>query len=144
MGRLFSVLVFFVFYTNIWSQHNLNGPAFSAEDTTNNACLLDEFELNMRQFYLQYATLAEYEQIKKQLNYEPGHIPSFSNKEYCQRLMKMNEYSDFPFDCHSAVIQAIEDFGVRRRSTIKIALGRSKLYFEMFETLLDNTVCQWN
>ena len=123
MGRLLSVLVFFVFYTNIWSQHNLNGPAFSAEDTTNNACLLDEFELNMRQFYLQYATLAEYEQIKKQLNYEPGHIPSFSNKEYCQRLMKMNEYSDFPLDCHSAVIQAIEDFGVRRRSTIKIALG---------------------
>ena len=137
MGRLFSVLVFFVFNTNIWSQHNLNGSAFSADDTINNACLLDEFELNMRQFYVQYATLAEYEQIKKQLNYEPGHIPSFSNKEYCQRLMKMNEYSDFPFDCHSAVIQAIEDFGVRRRSTIKIALGRSKLYFEMFETLLD-------
>lgn len=137
MSRLFSVLFVVFLSSSIKSQHNLSGPTSSSEDSTNTSCFLDEFDQNMRQFYLQYATLDEYEQIKKQLNYEPGHIPSFSAKEYCQRLMKMNEYSDFPFDCHPTVIQAIEDFGVRRRSTIKIALGRSKLYFEMFETILD-------
>lgn len=137
MSRLFSVLFVVFLSSSIKSQHNLSGPTSLSEDSTNTSCFLDEFDQNMRQFYLQYATLDEYEQIKKQLNYEPGHIPSFSAKEYCQRLMKMNEYSDFPFDCHPTVIQAIEDFGVRRRSTIKIALGRSKLYFEMFETILD-------
>jgi membrane-bound lytic murein transglycosylase D len=137
MLRFFSVLIFVLFISATWAQHNLSGPAATSEDSLNNTCFLDEFEQNMRQFYLQYASLDEYEQIRKQLNYEPGHVPSFSAKEYCQRLMKMNEYSDYPFDCHPTVIAAIEDFGMRRRSTIKIALGRSKLYFEMMETILD-------
>jgi membrane-bound lytic murein transglycosylase D len=137
MRRIISVLIGIFLFSTSWSQHNISGPAVVYEDSTFTSCFLDEFEANMRQFYLQYASLDEYEQIRKQLNYEPSHIPSFSAKEYCQRLMKMNEYSEFPFDCHPSVISAIEDFGMRRRSTIKIALGRSKLYFDMFETILD-------
>lgn len=137
MRRLFSVLCCIFIISASLSQHNISGPAAVYEDSTFTSCFLDEFEANIRQFYLQYATLDEYEQIRKQLNYEPAHIPSFTAKEYCQRLMKMNEYSEFPFDCHPAVISAIEDFGMKRRSTIKIALGRSKLYFDMFETILD-------
>jgi membrane-bound lytic murein transglycosylase D len=137
MRRLLSVLCGVFIISASLSQHNVSGPAAVYEDSTFTSCFLDDFEANMRQFYLQYASLDEYEQIRKQLNYEPAHIPSFSAKEYCQRLMKMNEYSDFPFDCHPSVISAIEDFGMRRRSTIKIALGRSKLYFDMFEAILD-------
>jgi len=137
MRRLLSVLCGVFIVSASLSQHNVSGPAAVYEDSTFTSCFLDDFEANMRQFYLQYASLDEYEQIRKQLNYEPAHIPSFSAKEYCQRLMKMNEYSDFPFDCHPSVISAIEDFGMRRRSTIKIALGRSKLYFDMFEAILD-------
>jgi len=137
MRRIVSVIVGISLFSFTWSQHNISGPAVVYEDSTFTSCFLDEFEANMKQFYLQYASLDEYEQIRKQLNYEPSHIPSFSAKEYCQRLMKMNEYSEYPFDCHPTVISAIEDFGMRRRSTIKIALGRSKLYFDMFETILD-------
>ncbi len=137
MGRLFSILLFLSFSSIVWSQHNVSGPAAVYEDSTVTSCFLDEFEQNMREMYQQYASLDEYEQIKKQLGYEPSHVPSFTSREYCQRLMKMNEFSLFPFDCHPTVIQAIEDFGTRRRSTIRIALGRSKLYFDMFESILD-------
>jgi len=137
MIRIFfsSFLLFWSF--SCWSQHNISGPALLYEDTTFTSCFLDEFEHNMRQMYQQYASLDEYEKIKAQLGYEPGHVPNFTSKQYCQRLMKMNEFSEFPFDCHPSVISAIEDFGTRRRSTIKIALGRSKLYFDLFESMLD-------
>ena len=91
----------------------------------------------MRNMYQQFGSLDEYDKIVKQLGYEPNHIPTFTHKEYCQRLMKMNQYSLIPFDCHPSVIQAIEDFGGRRRNTIRIALGRSKLYFDLFEATLD-------
>ncbi len=119
------------------AQFNVTGPAANNEEGTVNTCFLDEFESNMRAMYQQYGSLAEYEALIKQLGYEPNHIPKFTQKEICQRLMKMNEYSEYPFDCHSSVIQAIEDYAERRRSTIRIALGRSKLYFELFESMLD-------
>ena len=136
MMRLTLILIIFQsFITN--AQFNLVGPVLTNEDSLTKSCFLDEFELNMRSMYQQYGSIAEYEKIVKQLGYEPNHIPTFSHNEYCKRLMKMNEYSLVPFDCHPAVIQAIQDFGERRRSTIRIALGRSKLYFELFETMLD-------
>lgn len=127
-------LVFWVIQSR--AQFNVTGP-MSSEDTTFRSCFLDEFESNMRAMYQQFGSVAEYDKIMKQLGYEPHHIPTFTHKEYCQRLMKMNEYSMFPFDCHPSVIQAIQDYGERRRSTIKIALGRSKLYFDLFEAMLD-------
>jgi membrane-bound lytic murein transglycosylase D len=131
---VFAIVAFGVFHSR--SQFNVTGSV-SGEDTTVFSCFLDEFESNMRAMYQQFGSVAEYDGIIKQLGYEPHHIPTFTPKEYCQRLMKMNEYSNIPFDCHPSVIQAIQDYGERRRSTIKIALGRSKLYFELFEAMLD-------
>jgi membrane-bound lytic murein transglycosylase D len=51
--------------------------------------------------------------------------------------MKMNEYSLYPFDCHSSVLSAIEDYATRRRNTIRVALGRAELYFDLYESMLD-------
>lgn len=137
MRIIVSVFLFGLFVTQSRAQFNVSGPTAAAEDTTFTSCFLDEFESNMRSMYQQFGSINEYEKVMKQLGYEPHHIPSFSNKEYCQRLMKMNEYSLIPFDCHPTVIQAIEDYAGRRRSTIRIALGRSKLYFDLYESMLD-------
>lgn len=137
MKNVTSSLLSIFFLTVGFSQFNATGPTVAGEDSVVNSCFLDEFESNMRAMYQQFGSMAEYESLIKQLGYEPNHIPKFTNKDYCQRLMKMNEYSEYPFDCHLSVIQAIEDYAERRRSTIRIALGRSKLYFEIFEATLD-------
>jgi len=136
MRIIFSIIFYVLFVFGASAQFNVSGPTV-AEDTTFTSCFLDEFEANMRSMYQQFGSINEYEKVMKQLGYEPNHIPSFSHKEYCQRLMKMNEYSMIPFDCHPSVIQAIEDYAGRRRSTIRIALGRSKLYFDLYEAILD-------
>ena len=136
MTKFIVLFLFSFFVVKLHAQFNVSGP-ISTEDTIFRSCFLDEFEANMRSMYQQYGSISEYDKIMKQLGYEPNQIPTFSQNEYCQRLMKMNEYSLFPFDCHSSVIQAIREYGEGRRSAIKIALGRSKLYFELFEVMLD-------
>jgi membrane-bound lytic murein transglycosylase D len=137
MRIIFVVVCITVIFRASFAQFNVSGPTVSSEDTTFSSCFLDEFETNMRAMYQQYGSINEYEKVMKQLGYEPNHIPTFTHREYCQRLMKMNEYSLIPFDCHASVIQAIEDYAGRRRSTVRIALGRSKLYFDLYEAMLD-------
>lgn len=137
MRIIFVVVCITAIFRASFAQFNVSGPTVSSEDTTFSSCFLDEFETNMRAMYQQYGSINEYEKVMKQLGYEPNHIPTFTHREYCQRLMKMNEYSLIPFDCHASVIQAIEDYAGRRRSTVRIALGRSKLYFDLYEAMLD-------
>ena len=123
--------------SGVLAQHNLGTPAQVAEDSTFRSCFIDDFENNMRLMYQDFGASSEYEAIAKQLGYESGQVPTFSAQQYCDRLLKMNEDSRFPFDCHSSVISAIEDYASRRRNTIRVALGRSALYFEMYESILD-------
>lgn len=138
MSKILTLFAFIILaFGSPLAQYNVTGPIVNENDTTLSSCFLDEFEANMKAMYQQYGSIKEYEALITQLGYEPNHIPTFTQQDYCKRLMKMNEYSSFPFDCHPSVIQAIQDYGERRRSTIKIALGRSKLYFELFEAMLD-------
>lgn len=137
MNKFHFFWLWLCFSSGIMAQHNLGNPAQVAEDSTFRSCFIDNFESNMRLMYQEFGALGEYEAIAKQLGYESGQVPIFTANQYCERLMKMNEYSLYPFDCHASVISAIEDYANRRRNTIRVALGRATLYFDLYESILD-------
>lgn len=63
-------------------------------------------------------------------------IPSFSDSVYCARLSFLNEESPFQLDCNSYVLKTIDFFSRKRRQFTSITIGRSALYFPMFEEKL--------
>jgi membrane-bound lytic murein transglycosylase D len=87
-------------------------------------------------FYADYANANQYDSIITALNYSPGQIPTFSDSVICARLAKMNELTPFQLDCNSATLSTIKFFAAQRRGFIRVALGRSALYFDLFEEKL--------
>jgi len=59
-----------------------------------------------------------------------------SDKTICERIHALNELSNFKFACNSTTIAAIRSF-LSRKSFISIVLGRSKIYFDMYEEYFD-------
>ena len=54
----------------------------------------------------------------------------------CQRLQMINELSPFHLDCNDITLSMIHFFVKNRRGFAKIVLGRSKLYFDLYEKTL--------
>jgi membrane-bound lytic murein transglycosylase D len=128
-GHLFIVLSFYGF-----GQKNpyLNNP----NDTLNPDHFLNTVEQSLNYFYADYANTKYSDSIIKALNYEPATVPLFSDEVYCTRLNQMNNQSPFGFDCNAITLSSIRFFAENRRSFVKIVLGRSALYFDLFEEKL--------
>ena len=93
-------------------------------------------EQSLNAFYADFANQSNYDSIINALNYESGQIPRFPDSIYCQRLEKMNDMSPFQLDCAPPALATIKFFAEKRRSFARVVLGRSALYFEMFEEKL--------
>lgn len=97
---------------------------------------LNTVDQSLLLFYAEYAKSSNYDSIINALNYEPGEIPKFTDDEICKQLEKLNEVSPFHLDCNTATLNTIKFFAAQRRGFIKVALGRSQLYFDLFEEKL--------
>ena len=70
------------------------------------------------------------------MNFEADDIPEYSDEVYCERLSVMNEMSPFHLDCNENTLSTIKFFTKKRRGFARVVLGRSALYFDMFEEKL--------
>lgn len=111
-------------------------PKPIAKDSLTSDAFLKVIENSLESFYAEYANQSNYDSIINALEFEPNEIPEVSDDVICQRLEKMNEMSPFHLDCNPSTISVIRFFASKRRSFIRIALGRSKLYFDMYEEAL--------
>ncbi|MGJ8661235.1 MAG: transglycosylase SLT domain-containing protein, partial [Bacteroidota bacterium] len=93
-------------------------------------------EQSLNAFYADYANSTNYDSIMKALNYEANEIPKVSDEMYCQRLALMDNMSPFEFQCNSSSLSIIKYFAENRRNFARVVLGRSALYFDMFEEML--------
>ena len=93
-------------------------------------------EQTLNAFYDEVANQSNYDSIINALKYESGVTPKFSDEVYCERLEKMNEMTPFHLDCTPPALATIKFFAENRRSFARVVLGRSQLYFEMFEEKL--------
>lgn len=98
--------------------------------------MIQTIEQSLSAFYEESANGNNYDSIIEALNYEPSTIPTFSDSVYCERLNVMNEMSPFHLDCNEHTLKTIKFFVEKRRGFARVVLGRSELYFDMFEEKL--------
>ncbi|MBC7412006.1 MAG: LysM peptidoglycan-binding domain-containing protein [Bacteroidia bacterium] len=70
-------------------------------------------------------------------NYRTDEVPTFDDLVYEARLAKLDAASPIHLDYHPSVRPYIDMYMFRRRSQVSRLLGLSKMYFPMFEQVLD-------
>ena len=116
------------------------GFYFGQIDTTNikdeNEYFIQTIEECVKLFYEDYTTRSSKDSIEKILQFESGVVPEYPDSIICQRLSKLNEKSAFHLDCNSSTLSVIRLFANKKRGFMKIVLGRSNLYFDLYESKL--------
>ncbi|MEZ4891349.1 MAG: transglycosylase SLT domain-containing protein [Crocinitomicaceae bacterium] len=132
MMRLFVATFFTLFCAIVVAQ-----PQNNAVKTTDDP-FQEVVDQSLAMFYAEYAKKQNqsYEAVIDSLNYADGQVVSFSDEVYCQRLNEINKTTPFQLDCNSVSLSTIRFFVANRRGFARVALGRSKLYFDLFEKKL--------
>ncbi len=129
-----TIILLFIGISTVYAQNRKPKPV--VKDSLTSEAFLKVIENSLESFYAEYANQSNYDSIINALEFEPNEIPDVSDEVICERLEKMNEMSPFHLDCNPSTISVIKFFASKRRSFIRIALGRSKLYFDMYEEAL--------
>lgn len=114
-----------------------SGKNKSTKDSISSQQFIATVEQALEAFYADYAKDPNYDSIMKALEYEPKEIPEFTDAQICSQLGLMNEMSPFHLECNESTLSVIRFFAAKRRSFIRIAMGRSQLYFDLYEEALD-------
>jgi len=133
--KILKLVFLFILSLNI-AQAQKAAHLVRPSDTLHKDPFINTVEQSLRLFYADYVNKNEYDSIIKSLNYEPDHIPQFTDEQYCEHLRKLNETTPFKFECNQATLSTIKFFVKSRRSFARIILGRSNLYFDLFEEKL--------
>lgn len=122
----------FVFIGSISAQKPKDQPVLKGEQ------FINVVEQSLSMYAAEYAkkTGTSYESVIAELNYEGGQVIEFSDEVYCQRLKEMNKLTPFQLECNEATLSTIRFFVAKRRGFARVVLGRSKLYFDMYEAKL--------
>lgn len=116
----------------VFSQTKPNSPALSEDQFAN------VVEQSFALYYADYAKKQNesYESVIAKLNYQDGQVVSFSDEVYCERIKEINKLTPFKLECNEATLSTIRFFVANRRGFARIVLGRSRLYFDMYEAKL--------
>jgi membrane-bound lytic murein transglycosylase D len=98
--------------------------------------MLHVIEQSLLHFHEEARPKSNYDSIVAALDYSVDSVPVFSDSVYCARLAMLNERSPFHLDCNPYVLNTIDFFSRKRREFTRITLGRSALYFPMYEEKL--------
>jgi membrane-bound lytic murein transglycosylase D len=124
-NTLFSILLLFSFGTTAQVDVSPEGERF-----------VKMVEESLNQFYSDYANSMDYDSIMRALNYEANEIPQFTDDVYCERLAILDNMSPFEFTCNESSLSIVKYFASKRRDFARVVMGRSALYFDMFEEML--------
>ncbi|XOV66192.1 MAG: LysM peptidoglycan-binding domain-containing protein [Fluviicola sp.] len=109
------------------------------QDSIVNARMVETIDQSLLMFYTEAASkTGNVDSVIEKLNFESSDVPTYSDAVYCDRLNTLNELSPFHLDCNEATLNTIKFFAEKRRGFIKVCMGRSELYFDMFEEKLDD------
>jgi membrane-bound lytic murein transglycosylase D len=125
-----------LFFTTAVAQGQKPPHLVRPSDSLDPDPFVNTVQQSLKLFYADYANTNSYDSIISALNYAPGQIPTFSDSIICERLSKMNELTPFHLDCNQATLSTIKFFAAQRRGFIRVTLGRSALYFDLFEEKL--------
>lgn len=110
-------------------------PPPVVKDSMSSDVFIDLIEETLNDYYAEVSKLPNYETILSDLELEV--TDEISDEEICKRVEAMNELSAFKFDCNPIVLDAIRGFIKTRKSFVRIVMGRSTIYFDMYEEYLN-------
>ena len=135
--KIILVIVLALITGSAWSQaYNGRHNTDAIDSAVLGERMIQTIEQSLNAFYEETATNGNYDSIIDALNYESTTIPTFSDEVYCERLGVINEMSPFQLECNEQTLKTIRFFVEKRRGFARVVLGRSKLYFDMFEEKL--------
>lgn len=131
--RLKLIIATFVLIAgSAWGQND----DWTADDSLRGEAMIKTIEQSLNYFFAESTKDENYDSIIDALNFERDDVPEYSDEVYCERLNVMNEMSPFHLDCNETTLSTIKFFVQKRRGFARVVLGRSKLYFSMFEEKL--------
>ncbi len=125
------VLVFTLLGCHVFAQH-------ATPIKYNSDQFVNTVEQSIAMYAAEYArtTGQDYNKIIASFGYKADEEIVFSDDVYCERLKALDKTSPFSFECNEANLNTIRFFAKNRRGFARIVLGRSKLYFDMYEAKL--------
>ncbi len=130
----FLVLIFIVFTKIGVSQTKKH--LIKPGDSLNKEAFVNTVEQSLKLYLAEMSKNYSETELASKLNYESTEIPTFSDEEYCERLERLNDMSPFHLDCNPITLSVLKNWGEKKRSFIKIVMGRSGLYFPLYEAKL--------
>ncbi len=106
-------------------------------DTLTYERFLDVVERTLFDYYSETWGKDRAYKVIDSLGYAPSDRPEFSDSVYLQRLHILNARTIIEIESNKDVLAALKYFVVKRRNFTAVCLGRSKLYFPMYEEYLD-------
>ena len=108
----------------------------SVKDSLNEIPFINTIEQSLNLFYAEYANDTSLDSLKKAIEENGGSILKVSDDTICKRLARINSMTPFQLQCNETALSIIKYFIEKRKGFIKVVLGRSPLYFDMFEAKL--------
>lgn len=130
---ILTLLISFSFQAFVSAQRK---PKPTVKDSISSEAFLKMVEGSLDAYYADYAGQSDFNSIIDALEKENLPITELTDAVICDHLKKMGELSPFKLDCNTATLSTIKFFAKSRRSFIKIALGRSTIYFDLYEEAL--------
>ena len=119
-----------------WKAANVSKKA-NPEDTVTYERFLDVVEKTLFDYYYETWGKDRAYEVIDSMGYEETDRPEFSDSVYIQRLHKLNAKTIIEIEANKDVVAALKYFVAKRRRFTSVCLGRSKLFFPMYEEYLD-------
>lgn len=137
MKNLLSVLsILFVANCSV-AQDSLATATINQEDTLEYERFIEVVENSLFEYYKETWGKERAYEVIDSLGYEDSDRPSFSDSVYIARLDKLNKTTPIDMQSNPEMIRVVKYFATKRRRFTSICIGRSKLFFPMYEEYLD-------
>ncbi len=133
MKQLLVYVVLFGFSIVLNAQRQ---PKSTVKSPLDSDAFIEMMDNTLSDYYAQFAKEPNFDSIINTLELEDNEIGEVSDSIYCERLEKLNNLTPFHLDCNEITLGMIRFFVKNRRGFTKIVLGRSKLYFDLYEATL--------
>ena len=127
------VVLFFGFSISLNAQRQ---PKPTVKSPLDSDAFIEMMDNTLSDYFAQFAKEPNFDSIINTLEFEDNEIGEVSDSIYCERLEKLNNLTPFHLDCNEITLGMIRFFVKNRRGFTKIVLGRSKLYFDLYEATL--------
>ncbi len=139
MRFLIIIALFFTFGT--YSQDSIDTAvdpyATLEENPYTYQRFLDVVENSLFEYYKETWGKERAYGIIDSLGYEEKDVPTFSDSVYIERLKRLDDATIIDIEINDDLLKTLKYFVSNRRKYTAICLGRSKLYFPMYEEHLD-------